>query len=47
MSPFIALTIAISGSRPYANHTARLYRESAASLSSPLTYLKTADFLPR
>jgi hypothetical protein len=23
-------TIAISGSRPYANHTARFYRESAA-----------------
>ena len=30
-------TFAISGSRPYANHTDRFYRESAASLSSQST----------
>ena len=28
------LTLAISGSRPWANHTAGFYRESAASLCS-------------
>jgi hypothetical protein len=33
-SPFIALTIAISGSRPWTHHTVRFYRESAASLGS-------------
>ena len=30
-------TLAISGSRPYANHTTRFYRESAASLCSATT----------
>ncbi|MEI6257254.1 MAG: hypothetical protein WCQ77_11470 [Planctomycetota bacterium] len=30
MSPFIALTIAISGSRPWSFHQDRFYRESAA-----------------
>jgi hypothetical protein len=29
--------MAISGSRPYANHTAGFYRESAALLSSAFT----------
>jgi len=32
-------TVAISGSRPYANHTDRFYRESAASRGSPCNTL--------
>jgi hypothetical protein len=35
MSPFIALTIAISGSRPWTINTARFYRESAALRGYP------------
>jgi hypothetical protein len=31
----MGITLAISGSRPIANHTARFYRESAALLCSP------------
>jgi hypothetical protein len=40
---YLRLTLAISGSRPWTNHTDRFYRESAASLRSALLAITRRD----